>query len=120
MAKWKNFLLIIYYLLLILDSEICNKIKNELQIGHEKLCPWPNNPCPPSFLSVPSQSAQQWKADIKHAFSGLLELKGNLPELNEDAVAAMVKVYSIKIQNVANNFIYNYITLFPCFLENLR
>jgi len=73
-----------------IDSEICSEIKDKLKIGHQKLCPWPHNPCPPSFLSLPSLSAQQWKTEIKSAFYGLLELKGNLPDLNEDTVATMV------------------------------
>ena len=72
------------------DSEICNKIQNDLQIGHEKLCPWPQNPCPPSFLSLPSLTTEQWKVSLKESFDGLVHIKGNLPELNEDEIAAMV------------------------------
>ena len=76
----------------ILDSDICQKIQDELQIGHEKLCPWPENPCPPSFLSMPSCSGEHWRVEIKNAFEGLVELNSKLPELNEDEVAAMVSL----------------------------
>ena len=73
-----------------IDAEICNKLQNELQIGHEKLCPWPKNPCPPYFLSLPSYTAEQWKVVTKDAFDDLVMLRNSLPELNEDEVASMV------------------------------
>ena len=77
--------------------EICNKIQNELQIGHEKLCPWPENPCPPSFLSLPPYTSAQWKSDVRNAFDGLVELRSNLPELNENEIASMVRFYCVEI-----------------------
>ena len=76
-----------------LDSDICSQIKDNLKIGHQNLCPWPQNPCPPSFLNMPSWSAQNWKFEINSAFHSLLELKSNLPELNEDTVASMVNLF---------------------------
>ncbi|XP_066930142.1 uncharacterized protein [Clytia hemisphaerica] len=84
-------------------SDICNEIKDKLKIGHQKLCPWPQNPCPPSFLSLPSRSAQQWKMEIRSAFCGLLELKGNLPELNEDTVASMKSLDNSCIEKLLTN-----------------
>ena len=74
----------------ILDTEICNKLQTDLQIGHNQLCPWPKNPCPRSFLSLPCYSGEQWKDEITSAFTGLIQLKNNLPELSEDEVADMV------------------------------
>lgn len=70
-------------------TEICNKLQSDLQIGHKQLCPWPNNPCPRSFLTLPSYTGEQWKEEIIVAFKGLIQLKFNLPELCEDEVAAM-------------------------------
>ena len=85
-----NCFFFVIFFLFFSDSEICNKIQNDLQIGHEKLCPWLQNPCPPSFLSLPSLTTEQWKFTLKESFDGLVHIKGNLPELNEDEIATMV------------------------------
>lgn len=69
--------------------EICNKLQSDLQIGHKELCPWPNNPCPRSFLTLPRYTGEKWKEEIMVAFKGLIQLKSNLPELCEDEVATM-------------------------------
>jgi len=84
-------------------TEICNKIQNDLQIGHEKLCPWPKNPCPLSFLSLPTFTAEQWKLHIGEAFDGLVQLRGSLPELNEDEIASMSLLDNSVIELLLSN-----------------
>lgn len=84
-------------------AEICTKLQNELQIGHEKLCPWPHNPCPPSFLSLPAHSVEQWKQIVKVAFDNLVELRSYLPELNEDEIASMKVLNNSCIEDLLSN-----------------
>ncbi|XP_065674268.1 uncharacterized protein LOC100199404 isoform X2 [Hydra vulgaris] len=83
-------------------NEICNKVQNKLQIGHEKLCPWPDNPCPPSFLSLPSYTSEQWCAEMKLSFESLMTLRGNLPELNEDEIASLGVLDNNTIETMLN------------------
>eukprot|EP00794_Sanderia_malayensis_P006100 gene6100-6804_t len=70
-------------------KEMCSHLQSKLITGHDKLCPWPENCCPISFMNLPYQSREQWTSFLMNSFSGLLMLGKEMPLLNEDALEDM-------------------------------
>ncbi|EDO45084.1 predicted protein [Nematostella vectensis] len=63
-------------------AKTCLQLKDSLVAGHTKFCPWPDNPCPESFLGLPTNTPVQWKEDFRMRCQALLDLGASLPLLD--------------------------------------
>ncbi|XP_073229402.1 uncharacterized protein [Porites lutea] len=70
-------------------SKTCEQLKEALVTGHSKLCPWPDNPSPESFLKLPMYSYSQWLEDYRARWRSIVTLVDEIPLIDEQAMEDM-------------------------------
>ncbi|XP_015771803.1 PREDICTED: nuclear-interacting partner of ALK-like [Acropora digitifera] len=73
----------------ITDSKTCEQLNEALVSGHSKLCPWPDNPCPESFVRLPIYSYSQWLDDYRARWRSIVTLADDIPLVDEQAIKDM-------------------------------
>lgn len=72
-----------------LYSKTCGQLNEALVSGHSKLCPWPDNPCPESFIRLPVYSYSQWLDDYRARWRSIVTLAEDIPLVDEQAMKDM-------------------------------
>ncbi|KAL9960654.1 hypothetical protein ACROYT_G034140 [Oculina patagonica] len=83
-------------------AKTCEQLKEALVSGHSKLCRWPDNPCPESFVKLPLYSYAQWLEDYRERWRSIITLVDEIPCVDEQAIEDMDCLTSGHIEGLQN------------------